>query len=353
MRDLHSRGHMSLIFTDDFLQKVGNSSNHFEREYVRFLAKNPKMATLRQQLEDIIVNYPEAKRNEMITNLRSFDDIQCQSRISELIIFDKLAKVFHDLEVEPVLAEVDGRTPDFWIPGRVAIELFTIFDKTNPHEDSIIETLNTIRSSVKIIMLSIKNIGDDSPKMGEIRDYFIKLFEQKEGITALEPFYYKTNQGIIISGFLHKGNVDHPTVSGVWSTYGSTEGDPDYKKIVRGRIKGKLKKYKKLVNSNIPIVVIIANRNTWIDEKDYDEILFGDEQFNFNPNDVSNFWVTRTDVFLRRDQHTSLSAVLIEDNTNYGTYFLIENPFARVNVDSIRSEIRSAFPTKELNVSRA
>ena len=336
---------MTLIFTNEFNQLIDQPVSPFDRSYIKSLAMSPNLIPIRDRLESIIAKYPVDKRNEMINLIRSFSDIECLSRISELYVFDNLFNNFDRIDIEPPLAIIDNKTPDFWVNNSLAFEVATLFEQSDPHEYSIIETLNSIKSEVKVLLSPIRNIPrNESPKLREIRDHFVDLFQQKTNIHQLEPFVYQSSQDILISGQLYKANVDRFTVGSIMTPYGFDDDDPDYKKSVRKTIKDKTSKYKKLSEHGYPFVLVLYNLNDNLDNEEFDEIIFGDIGCYINNGQITE--IRQGNMMFHPNKYTSLSAILIKDYTTANDFFLFENPYAKVPITQFRDVIIKAFNVK-------
>lgn len=333
---------MAKIFTNEFVESLDDTRNYFERKYIEILSTKEDFKSFREKLEKIILTVPENIRQTFINKIRSYKDTHCLSAISELIIFEGLNKEFNCVEFETRLEQIDGKTPDFWVDKSIAFEVATIFEQLNPFEYELAETLNKIHNSnIKVMLGVVWNIPPKSqPKLKRIKKYFEELFKNNQNIKELTPFFHRTEEGIILRGYLYKGDVRHQTVGRVTHSYGFREDDINYKKIARKRIQDKLRKYKKLSDEGFPVIVVIFNRVDWIlsDEKFWDETIFGDIKNN-----------RRTNILVTPDKNTSLSAVIVRDSMNENGSFLIKNPFAKVKIDHIQRKIEGAFKTKEIN----
>lgn len=336
---------MPLIFTDEYIDSVSVSHWPFEGRYIKRLATDEKMGYLRKKIEDILVDYPEAKKDRMIDAIKFLSDLECRASLSELFVFGRLIKYFSNVEVEIPLDFLDNKTPDFWVENEIAFEVVSLFETTSPIEDSIIETLNSIRSRVKIMLDSIKNLPEDRlPKLKEIRNYFENLLNQNQSLSKPIEFIHQFSQGIVISGKLYKGEIAHSTVG---AKINSALVTP-YNKSVRGRIREKIRKYKKLKTNGFPFIVVLYSYNDWLDVEDFDEILLGDMEYSVNSRTAKIQNVNRKNAIFNPKRNTSLSAVLIKDHSMDDEYFLIENPHAAIKLDKYKDRIRKAFKTREL-----
>ncbi|MBN2028626.1 hypothetical protein JW824_00120 [bacterium] len=342
---------MTVIFTKEFIDSMDKPVGLFERSYIRYLATNPNLKHLRDELEKIISIYPNEKQNGMIKCIRSFDDSQCKSHIAELRVYGILNSNFEDVQIEVPLEIVDNKTPDFWVDGTIAFEVATPFETKNVHELEIIECISRIESKTKAIIQIIGNIpNDENPKLSEIKQGFIHILNEKENLTRPENFeYVSPSQNIYIAGRLWPGVQKSSSVVGVFDSYEFNEkNDQDYKELVRKIIKRKLKKYKKLADQEFPLVLVIYNDIDWLDEIELDEIVNGDRCFAVNGNTLHMF--RSSNMIIHPNRNRGLSAVLVRDYTTLDEYYLIKNPNALVPLGDFEEVVKIAFKTKELEI---
>ena len=353
MCNFRRRPIMSKIFTNEYIKSI-TQSNFFERGFAGLMATNSYFKDLREKLEKIISKIPEEEVGNYILKLKSTNDIECLSAVSELFIFERLSSQFSDVEIEMPIKIIDNKTPDFWVDKeyKFAVEVATVFEQINPLEYEIIETLNNIESEIKIMLSTIWNIKGrkEQIKLKKIKQQFESLFEENKNITELKPFNIQTDEGIILRGKLYKGNKSHSTVGSRNHSYGFDIEDPDYKKIVRKRILQKLRRYKKLTTNEIPLIVVLYNRVSWINEiRDWDEIIYGDKEYIFKTNSLEVEKISRRNTVIGPDKNTTLSAIVTNNLLEKDTYFYIENPYARAKVNgALKNKLLKAFNAKEI-----
>lgn len=331
---------MAYIFTKEFINSVEKTYSPFERSYIKYLATFPKLEHKRRKLEEIILNYPEDKRSEMINLIRSFEDTESIAYINELYVYGILYKHFSSINVEKPLKCIDNKTPDFFVNNSLAFEVTTLFEQTDPNEYSIIETLDEIESNIKIANFAIKNLPQSgTPVLSEIKSHFLEVFQEKEdSLYQPEKFIFYFSDGVVISGIMYRGNQRKPTVSSVASTNGINRYDTQYEVVLRRKIKSKLKKYKDLSYNNYSLILVIFDNTKWLEEEDYHKILFGEYT-----TDPSQQMEGRRNVLLRPNKYNCLSALLMKDSTSSDTYFFIKNPYASVRIDPYEEKIIKAF----------
>ena len=343
---------MNLVFTEEYISSIPDPSEHFERGFSTLLATNPYFSELRERLERIVHSLPKNYKPRFINNLKSTKDKTCLSSISELFVYEKLVLEFNPVEIETTLEIVDNKTPDFWVENNVAFEVATLFEKIVPYEYDIIEALNEIESDIKLMLGGIWNIKDKnkSLKTSKIKSQFEELFRNNSEITKLTPFVIHTEEGVILKGNMYKGKREHSTVGSISHSHGFDVQDPNYKKTARKSILKKLRKYKKLTEAGLPLVVVIYNRVDWItDVESWDEILYGDKEFEFKPNTTETLTIKRRGGIISPNKNTTLSSILIRDITTKDGYYFIDNTYARTPLDAdLKSRIIKSFDGKEI-----
>lgn len=343
------------IFTDDYISTIQIPANPLERRFSTLLASKDYFKPIRERLEAIISKYPNSHKQTIINNIRSEDDETCQEAISELYVFDCLSNEFNPIEIEPQLPYLLGnqKTPDFWVENNSIFEVATIFYKYDPLELDIVETLNTIQSPIKLMLDVIRNKPNHQPRLSVIKKEFDGLLKSKKGITKIEDVFLKSKTGISFSGQICKGDINHPTVGRVTHSYGFDEDDTDYKNTARNVIRNKLKKYSNITNLGHPLIVVIYNRNDFLEYNDWEEIAFGDREYLFNQESATIKGGLRKHSIIQPNANTSLSALLVKDLTRPYGYILIKNPYAKTTIDSIQARIEKAFQTRELRKTSA
>jgi hypothetical protein len=342
---------MPLIFTDAFLATIGSEPAPFEGSLIKRIALSgdPALSDRRHDLEGKMSAYPEPLQEELAGRTRSFDDDESLAAQAELDVHGILRTEFDPIEVEPALAAVGGKTPDFWVERGIAFEVASLFERNVPVEAKIIEALNSEPSKVKVFGLRLHNIPTDKyPKISEARARIRDAFVGYSGAKALDPFHVQTRDGMHITGYLYLGDPAHPTVGGTIGAYGFHEDDPNYRQSVRKRvIQKKYGKYKALANLGFPLILVMHNFNAWLDPEDFDQIFFGDVEYRYDEA-ADKHTVARRDVTFGPGHYRGLSGALVRSPASAEGYYLVKNPFATVPVDPLEERLSRAFNTRPL-----
>jgi hypothetical protein len=343
------------IFTDDYLSSIQNPANPLERRFSTLLATKDYFEPIRERLEVILGKYPNTYKQIMIGKIRSEDDEACLSAISELNIFDCLTREFNPIQIEPELPCLLGNQtkPDFWVESNSIFEVATIFCKYDPLELDIVETLNKIRNPIKLMLGPIRSKPDEQPRLSDIKKEFEGLLKSKESITKIEDFFFKSKTGVLFSGKVYKGDINHPTVGSVMYSQGFDKHDIDYKNTARKAIRKKLRKYSKITNLGYLLIIVLYNRNDFLLDEDWEEIVFGDREYLFDQTTARIKEVLGKNAIIQPKANKSLSALIVKDLTRPDGYILIKNPYAKTTIDGIQTRIEEAFQTRELQRSRA
>jgi len=323
------------LFSTDFLSQFHQPGNPFERSYIKLLSTKESLQPNRDRIEHLLSLYPDSDRGRIISLIQSFDDIECFSALAELYTFENIYKIDSSLAIEPQIADADDRTPDF-VTHDFVFEVASLHKKGNSKYFSIIETINTIDTEYKVIIRDIANIPEDGfPKLREIREKFISLFNELESINnPYDAFHIVSSQGIAIYGIVYKANRGYAVVQSIFENYGLNGEEEQYRKSIRKTIKKKIKKYKGVVHAYKKLIIVLYNYNDWLDEEDFIEILFGDEVLVIDGPNPGDYHIEKRNVLLRPDQHRSVSAILVKKYSTPNDYILIENPYAEKSLNT-------------------
>lgn len=343
-----------LIFTPEFISSLNDSGAAFERHEIARLAKARRAGPFRLRLEDAARAWPTDKRGPLIGRIQSLSPTESWSAVSELLVHELLLKEFADVQVEPPLPELGGKTPDFVVRScDMAVEVATVFEQTDVQAQIIIETINGITSGTKIMNLTIRGTtGTSNPRLSEIRQEVGKILASYNAASALQAFQFVASDGVSLSGLLYKGCPEHPTVGGVLGQYVADSGEPGYNAAIRKNVlASKSKKYRSLAHSaNMRLVVALYCRNDWLDEIDFAEILFGDEEFLVDQGGVCR--MVRRNPFFRADRNRSVSAVLVRSAPLDPKWILVNNPFACVSLGTVQARLERAFSAHIVNSAK-
>jgi len=323
-----------MIFTKDYIASIRNPGNPFERKYIFLLSTHPYLKHLRERIDLIFTKYPEEKRSTLINKIKSENDIDCFSAISELFVFEILNDNFEQVDVETPLPIINNATPDFWVDNSIAFEVATIFNIDDPFESEIYEAFNQIHSNFRTIIYEINNPSHIQPTISEIKNEFQKLINSNSELSIgdYKDFEIIVKNNIRIIGKLFKSGKNKNTVVGTSMSYDySKEQTILYENRIRNRIREKLLKYGKLTKKGIPFVAVIYDRTDLYFDKFWQELIFTGNNKIFNPN-----------------FNTSLTALLIKDYDTGYNYKLAKNPYARQKLGTLEEKIKAAFTTREL-----
>jgi hypothetical protein len=344
-----------LIFTPDFIHSLTASGAAFERQEIARIAKLTGAGVLREQLESAARAWPIEKRTALIGRIRSTVPTESWAAIAELLVYDGLRKEFDDVQVEPPLPALDGKTPDFVASaGTLVIEVATVFEQANVPAQMVIETLNGLVSDSKIMNLAIRNPSDVSnPQLSEIRQGVGKILSAYDGVHPLAPFEFVAPDDVAVTGLLYKGNREHAVVGGVVAGYLTSPGEPGYIAAIRKNVLTvKARKYGRLARSgSTRLVIALYCRNDWLDELDFSEILFGDEETLVASDGRTQ--TLRRNPFFRKNRNTSIAAVLIRSAPLDPRWILVLNPFASRPLGDVQSRLERAFSTYTANSASA
>ena len=322
---------MNIIFTDEFVSTL-RKGKYFERKQIELISTSPNSERFRNQLEKIIKKFPSGKRDELINKIRSLDDETSLAAISELLAYEFIQRLFdkNSIQIEPVLKEVDNKTPDFFVENEMVFEVTTLFEKINTSWHDIVETINTIKTDFRV-MLSVNNIpADKRIKLKEIKNQFIKLFEDNRELEQIKNFNFQSKEGVILSGTISKGKTGNPTVGAVSTSYGFNSPDTiDYVKTARKKINKKISKYKKITNFGYPLVIIVYNSNKWIHDYEWDEIIYGDDVNNLNEENDEKVEKRKRNGIIIPHKSSSVSAILISSRNEPGKFLFFCNKNAK------------------------
>lgn len=325
-----------MLFDNEKLRKLSNEQNLFERDYVRLLATSPELKWLREDLEKAFKKIPEKIRNKIFCDFWASDE-KCFSVITELSIFDKLFNKFGNVKIEPSLSFANNKTPDFLINNQVCIEVLTVFHKIHPFEYSIRESINSLESNVSVLLFEIKYDWKSQPKLSEIKNKFKELFSLNRRISFPVDFEFITKQGIGISGSLIPKKGYKSNIQGLMD---SSIGEIENSIIsVRNRIKSKLNKYKAVSKRELPLVLMIKNRNDLLFDKEWVKIIYGEEINGKTKNGILN-----------PNKNTSLTCILVtEYDSQFDQYMNFENPFAKNPLGSFQKDFNDIFRIRGIN----
>jgi len=337
---------MSLVFTDDFKKKFEPDDSPYDGSFIKKLTLNENLSFLRNRIEKAIAKYPQNKRTTMIDNLHSFSEIICRSSLSELYTFDILHKNYDVVNVEKPLNFVNNKTPDFWVNENLVFEVLSTFEEEKPKEGAIKEAINSIKTNYKIVLGPIKRLTENEyPKLSEVREYFLKLLKDDSRLNSLKSFQHKFSQGFVLSGKIYRGKKEHATVGAEIS--GAVINN-NYISSVRNRIEKKVKKYSDVSKSDFPFIVVLFNYNDFLGFEDILSVLFGDEKYSVNMDTLKE-WYWRENSMIQENKNTSLSAILVRKKSTLDEFYLYENPYARVPIDSHVDKIITAFKAERIN----
>lgn len=342
---------MPHIFTDAFLATIDSEPAPFEGSLIKRVAlpNEAQLSGRRDDLEARISAYPDPLREELAGRIRSFDDDESLAAQAELDVHGVLRTEFNPIDVEPTLAIVGGKTPDFWVENGIAFEVASLFARGIPVETKLIEVLNSEPSRVKVFGLRVHNVPTEKyPKISEARARIHNAFAAYNGEKGLDPFHVKTRDGMHITGYLYLGDPTHPTVGGTLGAYGFHEEDPNYRQSVRKRvIQKKYGKYKALANQGFPLILVIHNFNAWLDSEDFDQIFFGDVEYRYDEA-TDKYTIARRDVIFGPSHYRGFSGALVRSPASDEGYYLVKNPFATVPLDPLEERLTRAFNTQPL-----
>ncbi|MBH8557913.1 hypothetical protein [Hymenobacter negativus] len=346
-----------LLFTPELMSAVKRTEHQHYKNYFQYLIQEPGLEPVRQQLEEDLQAYPSERISKTLGEIKSQDKKQSISAIAEVQAFRRLKKAFTTVEIEKPLEIVGGKTPDFWVDDALAFEVFAVFDEAPSQQHEIISAINQIISDVKVVIridfspdeevddegkpIKQKNINF---KPTEIKKAFIELFQKHPTPTFNEPFFLRFRDGLIISGYFWPlpSNYGGPTVFSVIESYSSNDESKDYIKSIRKRLQSKLSKYKSLTEEGIPLVVILYNKNHWIQSQDITEVLYGTPTSFYDGEKIIEG--PTKDGIIRINQNRALSAVLIKQDDVNTPFKLIENPHARAPLsEELKAKIITAF----------
>jgi hypothetical protein len=340
--------HTPLIFDDAFLKSLDGPGAAFERGKIVRTAKYKGAQEFRDRLELAVADYPQLRRDALIGRIRSLGDVESLSAISELLVYDNLRREFGEVEVERPFECVGGKTPDFFVPSsNLVVEVATLFETPDPNLAAIIETANTLSSTTKILMFCARRLPpDENPRLSEVRDALSPILADYDGTRAMESFWCRTPQGIELSGVLIKGKIEHPVVAGTYGARGFG-GDDSYNSTIRRNVlKAKVKKYRGLAGEGIRLILALYSQNSWLDEDDFDAILFGDEEYI--DTEGEGLRCLRKNAFITPDHNCALSGVLIYSPRFDSNWYLVPNRFAAVPLGDASVPLQRAFGAKEV-----
>jgi hypothetical protein len=333
-----------LIFDDAFLSTLDGQGAAFERGRIARTAKLPAAKDFRDRLEAAVADYPVKQRPALIGRIRSLADIESLSAISECFVYAHLRCEFGKVEVERPFASVQGKTPDFFVPDlNLAVEVASLFDSPDPNYTAVIETINTLRSTSKVVMFRARHLPrDENPRLSEVKAALSPILDDYDGTTPFEWFSCRTPQGIELSGALIKGKIEHAVVGGTYDSQGSSAGQSGYNASIRqGVLKDKVKKYRGLATAGTKLLLVLYSQNNWLDEDDFDEILFGEEEYV--EDEKSQFRSHRRQAFITPNHNRALSGVIIYSGLFREKWLIVPNQYATVPLAEAVAPLQRAF----------
>ena len=181
---------MRRIFTEDYLASISGVPAPFEGSRIKRIAlsNDAPFRGRREALESKIAAYPEAQQAELIGRIQSFSDEESQAAQAELDVHELLRREFNPVQVEPALAIVGGKTPDFWVEGQAAFEVASTFAHENSVVRDLIKALNAAPSEVKVFGIKVYNVPDDRfPKISVLRNLVLAQMEAYSWGACDEP----------------------------------------------------------------------------------------------------------------------------------------------------------------------
>ncbi len=301
-----------LVFTPEFLETLRGSGKPFERGYFKLLATYPRLESFRVEIESVVRRFPSEKRNKIIQDIRSSEDYQSLSALTELFVYQGLTEVFDNVEVEP---EIYGKTPDFVTDGKYVFEVATQIEKENHIFSSIVESINEIKNGLHVFISScdiphgLKNV-----KTSVIKKEFISLFQKFIEDTSNNSFRISTVEGIKIRGLIAKKSKSRNyNVGSVSKSYTGT--GEEQKEMILNVIKKKKAKYRRLSKNGYPFVLILKCRFSSFHDYEWLDLILGYEGHQngiFQPN-----------------KNTSISAILVAKyDSLFDKYWLFKNPYS-------------------------
>ena len=336
------------IFTEDFINSIKKPSENFERKYIYFLSTQDRLADRRDRLERIVNTYPNDKIDKIVARIKSEDDETSRSAIHELFVYEKLFKGFTNIEVEPNKSIFGNLTTDFFVDNSIIFEVTTKFEKTNPKYSEIYETINKINCNYIVSITNIQNLPKESLKLSEIENRFRKLFDSTLKSNLHNTFSLKTSQNVLIEGIIYYSKKEHSTVGSIMDGYEINELDSTNHAVRRSIIK-KNSKYKPIVDKGFPLIVVIYNRSGYLTDEHWDEIIYGNIEFQIEPTSRRIINEIRKNALLQPSKNTSLSGILFRDYDGITEFAFVKNPYAKIRIDTIENKILTAFNARVID----
>lgn len=324
-----------IIFTKEYISTFDGIGNHFDRDFLKLLATNDTHRIYREQIEDVIKLYPKDKAIQIVNSFRKSENQSCKAIIAELFTYKKLVEVFgsDNISIEEPLDILKGKTPDFNINNEIIFEVFSVFEEPHPIEAEIREMLNKIDTPFCISLNQIFGLPiKKAVSIVDIKEYFLKLFQENKELRGEKKFSYVSNNGISLSGRFFKSEIKGNVVVSIAKNYLPDFNTYRQKLItnIRKRISEKVKKYNRLKDAGIPFVLVIFDYiGHLLSEKyEWDMIFKGDKIKNIESK--NEFY--KNSVF-KKNTNTTLTSVIVNISRK-DTFYFFDNPFSQNKLES-------------------
>lgn len=272
-----------------FTGPAENGESHW-----RYLNRSgrPEAAKMRDKIEGMLANYPEAHLDDIVRRLKSQNNDVYTSVMFELILHEMLIKSGHlILAIEPEIDTGDKR-PDFLVQApdgeKFYLEALS-YSKFPQHEKSGNAIQDEFRNSANEIdcdyYLDVKVTG--LPKQHPSQKMFKRALQgwandltDDEKQAKSKPFIWEGNGLKVIAKVLFKKvNSEGRNIGLEFGTPGFVPPDGGLKPS----LKVKMKKYGKL---DLPLCIAISPHKMFVDFEECINALFGNPAVAFDPDDV-------------------------------------------------------------------